>query len=249
MALTREDWNFYAGRPNEFFAAPGDRILHEEIPEQVELFWADFLEGRNGTGFRKIDCPENRELLLRKYADTTGNALVVRSALNALWRKYVITGSALDHFINPHEDEMVEQIAREQEESERPRDATGRLMSPKAIQWQKWEVWVNDPETPMKAILEQRRLNPQFAEFYAHYSAAERTTPVFDSVENLNVRQPAPSSKRVASPEVQQFAEEYRTLSSQAVKTLLSPGLNPLGPAAAAKNNELFSQACAFGLI
>jgi hypothetical protein len=38
-------------------------------------------------------------------------------------------------------------------------------------------------------------------------------------------------------------------MSSQQVKTLLSPGLNPLGPAAAAENKRLFDAACACGAI
>jgi len=38
-------------------------------------------------------------------------------------------------------------------------------------------------------------------------------------------------------------------MSTEQVKTLLSPGRNPLGPAAAKHNQELFDQACAFGLI
>jgi hypothetical protein len=165
----------------------------------------------------------------------------------------VITGSALDHFINPHENEMIEKMAKEQEESERPRDSQCRLMNSKAIQWRDWENWVNDPETSMRAILEMRRTNPGFAEFYAHHSQNERTAaPVFDSVENVNVIQSTastPTSKKVASPEVQRFAQDYRTMSTQQIKTLLAPGLNPLGPVAAIKNQELFDHACAFGLI
>lgn len=245
--LSKSDWNEYAGMPDEFFAAPGDRILHEEIPEQVEEFWSDFLQGRNGSGFAKIDCPENRETLLRKYREAYGfAALVVRSALNETWRRYVITHSAFDHgFIDPNPEPEVD---------ERPRDATGRV-SPKALQWRDWTAWVTDPETSMRAILEKRRTDPAFAEFYAHHSAAERTaTPVGDSVENLNVRQFAPSasastSRKVASPEVQRFAQDYRSMSTQQIKTLLAPGLNPLGPAAAKYNQELFDQACALGLI
>lgn len=245
--LDKSDWNEYAGCPNEFFAAPGDRILHREIPEQEEEFWNDFFEGRNGKGFSKIDCAENREMLLQKHAAATGYAPVVRSVLNELWRKYAITRGAFDHgFIDPNPEPEID---------DRPRDAQGRLMSQKELDWQAWEAWVNDPETSMRQILEKRRSDPAFAEFYAHHSAAERTsTAVGDSVENLNVRQAAPStstptSRKIASPEVQRFAQDYRTMSTQQIKTLLSPGLNPLGPMDAARQQRLFEEACHFGLV
>jgi hypothetical protein len=244
VALTKSDWNEYAGMPNEFFAAPGDRILHREIPEQEEAFWSDFLQGRNGSGFAKIDCSENRELLLQKYAAASGHALVVRSALNAFWRKFAITRAAFDHgFINPHEDTMVQQML----EAERPRDSEGRLLSAKQIQWQQWESWVNDPETSMRQVLEKRRTDPAFAEFYAHHSAAERTsTTVGDRVENLNVKH---STKNAVPVDVQKFAIEYRTLPTSKIKAMLSPGLNPEGPAAAAEANRLFTAAIDAGLL
>jgi hypothetical protein len=49
--------------------------------------------------------------------------------------------------------------------------------------------------------------------------------------------------------DVQKFAAEYRALSVQQLKTLLSPGLNPQGPAAAAEQQRLFDAACACGAI
>jgi len=121
-------------------------------------------------------------------------------------------------------------------------------MSPKALQWRDWTTWVTDPETSMRQITELRRTNPAFQEFYSHYAAQERTsTPVGDAVENLNVKQ-APAKKAVPA-DVQKFAEEYRTMSVQQLKTLLSPGLNPQGPAAAAEQQRLFDAACACGAI
>ena len=107
---------------------------------------------------------------------------------------------------------------------------------------------MNNPETSTRQITELRRTNSAFAEFYAHYSQLERTsTPVGDGVENLNVRQ-VPAKKAVPA-DVQKFAEEYRTMSVQQLKTLLSSGLNPSGPAAAAEQQRLFDAACACGAI
>jgi hypothetical protein len=231
MALTKEDWNEYAGYPNEFFAAPGNRILHEDIPEQAEEFWNDFLEGRNGKGFGKIDCPENRALLLQKYADATGYSPVVRSRLNDLWRKYVISYSVFDHgFIDPNPEPEVE-------------------VDHEALQFENWAAWVDDPQTKTKDIREKRGTDAQFeAWFTKNYGSELQPTAVSDAVQNSNVRQ-TPPAKKTASPEVQRFAAEYRTMSVAQIRTLLSPGMNPQGPAAAKHNQELFDQGCAFGLI
>jgi hypothetical protein len=144
-------------------------------------------------------------------------------------------------FIDPH-------ATPEEPEDTRPRDSLGRVMSPKAIQWRDWTAWVTNPETSMRQITELRRTNSAFAEFYSHYAQLERTsTPVDGAAENLNARK-APTQKSVSAA-VQKFAEEYRTMSVQQLKTLLSPGLNPSGPAAAARANTLFNDACALGLI
>jgi hypothetical protein len=120
-------------------------------------------------------------------------------------------------------------------------------MSPKALQWREWTTWANNPETSMRQINDLKRTDPGFAEFYAHYARQERSTEVGDRVENLNERK-TPTKKTVPA-DVLRFAQEYRLLSTQQVKTLLSPGLNPLGPAAAAESNRLFEAACACGAI
>jgi hypothetical protein len=242
--LTREDWNEFE-RVNEFFAAFGDRILHREIEEQEEAFWADFMAGQNGRGFEQIDCEHNRELLLEKYAAVYGSgAPVVRSQLNALWRKFAISyGVFAAGFVDPN--------AVEEEIDNRPRDAQGHFLSQKEIQWQRWSDWCNNPETRTKDILEKKRLDPAFREFYEHQTAAERTS-VGDGVENLNGRQAPPStptSTRVASDEVRQFASDYMRLPTAEIKKLLSPGMNPGGAPAAKKAQHLFDEAVRFGLL
>ena len=237
--LTREDWNEYAG-PNEYFAATGDRILHREIPEQEAEFWADFMAGQNGGGFAKIDCGHNRELLLQKYAQKYGNdALVVRSELNSLWRKYAISYSVFEAgFIDPNpQEEVVERPLTKAE-------LKGR-------QWEEWARWCNSPETKTKDILEKRRTDREFAEFYSHQSVAERAA-VSDGSVNLNARQTPPStvtSQRVASDEVRQFAQDYLRLPTSEIRKMLSPGINPQGPEAAKRAQYLFDQAVLFGLL
>jgi hypothetical protein len=228
--------NYRLGSP--LWAALNDRILVSGVND--DEFWDDLCQGRGGKGFKKhLDCPENRATLVLKYAQAYPNQPIVRSELNELLWKLML--AANPDFIDPH-------AAPEEPADERPRDSLGRVMSPKALQWRDWTTWVNDPETSMRQITELRRTNSAFAEFYSHYATQERTsTLVGDAVQNLNVRQ-APAKKAV-STDVQKFAEDYRTMSVQQLKTLLSPGLNPQGPAAAARANTLFNDACALGLI
>jgi hypothetical protein len=225
--------NYHYGSP--LWAGLHDRILVPGVNDQE--FWSDFLLGKGGKGFgRHLDSPENRGTLILKYRQVFPTEPVIRTKLNELLWKMMISGN--QDFINPHEEP----------EDLRPRDSQGRVMSPKALQWREWENWVNHPETSMRQIEELRRKNPGFAEFYATMAQRERTsTPVGDSVENLNVRH-APAKKAVPA-DVQKFAAEYRTMSSAQVRTLLSPGLNPLGPAAAAEAKRLFDAACTCGAI
>jgi hypothetical protein len=227
--------NYTLGSP--LWAGSYDRILVSGVND--DEFWSDVFEGKDGKGFKKrLDCPENRATLILKYTQANPNQSIIRSALNELLWKLIL--AANPDFIDPH-------AAPEEPEDARPRDSLGRVMSPKALQWRNWTDWVNNPETSMRQITELRRTNPAFQEFYSHYAAQERTsTPVGDAVENLNVR---PTKKYVVPADVQKFAAEYRTLSVQQLKTLLSPGLNPQGPAAARDGAKVLLGERTYGLI
>jgi hypothetical protein len=228
--------NYRFGSP--LWAGLNDRILVSGVND--DEFWDDLCQGKGGKGFSKrLDCPENRATLILKYTQAYPNQPIVRSELNELLWKLML--AANPDFIDPH-------AAPEEPEDARPRDSLGRIMSPKALQWRDWTAWVTNPETSTRQITELRRTNPAFQEFYSHYAAQERTsTQVGDRVENLNARQ-APAKKAVPA-DVQKFAEEYRTMSVQQLKTRLSAGLNPSGPAAAAEQQRLFDAACACGAI
>lgn len=239
------DWNEYAGHPNEFWAAPDDRVLHREIPEQEELFWEEFKQGRNGLGFSKIDCDHNRELLLQLYTQATGGALVVRSELNNFWRKLVITHAPFEGgygFINPSE-EVEEEVPVDPRETEAARIA-------------EYEAWSSAPDTSVKMINDRKRTDPAYAAYY--HARLQQEVQHDDPMARINMEnnmhQPSPStttstSRKVAPPEVQRFAIEYVRMSSEQLKTLLSPVLNPNGPADAQRVRGLFDAACGYGLL
>jgi len=203
-------------------------------------FWSDLFEGKGGRSFKKnLDCPENRLTLIEKYQEFNPNEPIIRSWLNDLLYKLEISGNPC--FIYPH-------LEPEEPVDTRPVDSQGRRMSPKAVQWRDWEIWCSSPDTKMADIQALRRSNADFAEFYA--TTAERQRVKDDPMADINVKlnMLAPSKKAVPA-DVLRFAQEYRTLSSAQVKTLLSPGLNPLGPQAAADAKRLFDAACACGAI
>jgi hypothetical protein len=164
--LTREDWdNYYLGSP--YWHSLHDRILVGGVNDKE--FWSDLFEGKGGKSFKKnLDCPENRLTLVQKYQELNPNAPIVRSHLNELAYRLMITGNPC--FVYPHAEP-------EEPVDERPKDALGRPMSPKAIQWQQWEVWCSSPETKMADIKALRQSNKDFAEFYETTAARQRVDP------------------------------------------------------------------------
>lgn len=130
-------------------------------------------------------------------------------------------------------------------EPEVERDRLGRPLSPKAKQWKRWQEWCNDPGTSMKEILEQRRTNSEFAEFYANQSVRERSSGVGDAVEDLAERRIRATAQ--ITPELRQFADDYRHMSSAQLKSILSPLM--VGEEHARHFQQLFDQAVAAGLI
>jgi hypothetical protein len=78
-----------------------------------------------------------------------------------------------------------------------------------------------------------------------NYEREMNDTPV-DAAIILNQKAP---TKKIVPADVAAYAARYRTTSSDAVRKELSPGMNPLGPGAAAEANRLFGLACQYGLI
>jgi hypothetical protein len=223
---------------SDLWAGLNDRILVQGVNDQQ--FWSDLFEGKGGKSFKKnLDCPENRETLIEKYQEINGDAPIVRSHLNELAYRLMISGNPCFAYIH---------LQPEAPADERPRDALGRIMSPKALLWRDFENWCNDPERKMSEIESLRRSNADFAEFYTTTAASQRINddPMQDINVKLNMLTP---SKKAVPADVLKFAQEYRTMSSAQVKTLLTPGLNQLGPAAAAEAKRLFDAACACGAI
>jgi hypothetical protein len=126
------------------------------------------------------------------------------------------------------------------------RGRDGKLLTDSQIQWGEFRRFAE--QASMSEINLRKQSDPEFANFVRKNLQREmQEQPVGDSVVNLNQR--VATVKKGVSADVVAYAARYRVMSSDAVRKELSPGINPLGPAAAAEANRLFEAACAAGLI
>jgi hypothetical protein len=127
-----------------------------------------------------------------------------------------------------------------------PKDKNGRPLTQQQLEWAEMTRFAN--ESTMDAINQRKYVDPKFRAFIAtnlRREISEQT--VADGVENLNANR-KPKTRGVPA-DVQAFVARYRTTSVAEMKKELSPGINPLGPAAAAESNRLFEAACAANLL
>jgi hypothetical protein len=223
---------------SDLWAGASDPILKMGINDSV--FW-DLLN-QKCPGFAKhLDCEQNRNTAVVVYCQKFPGSPIICSELNTLIRKLIAIASPF--FVDPN-------AAPAEPVDTRPRDRNGRLMSPKAIKWQEFERWANDPETSSKQIEALKNSNPEFREFYVSSLRREiNATPIDGAVENLN----APRTQKGKIPagvdeeELQIWAQDYRTRSIEEMKRALSPAMS--GARVAAENQRMFDAAVSAGLI
>ena len=127
-----------------------------------------------------------------------------------------------------------------------PRDRNGKALTQSQLEWGEMTRFAN--ESSMDAIRQRKYVDPKFRSFVETNMRREfAEQPVADGVENLNANR-TPQARGVAE-DVRAFATRYRTMSVADAKKLLSPGINPDGPEAARKANQLFEAGIAAGLI
>jgi hypothetical protein len=226
---------YHYGSP--FWAGDQDPILHYGLNE--DLFW-NFVLLRSKGFAKHLDSPDNRATAVAVYIQRFGTP-VIASELSELILKLI--SISYSGFTDPN--------AKPAEPVDtRPRDRSGRLMSPKAIKWQEFEKWVNDPQTSSRQVDVRRNSDPEFREFYSTMLRREiSSTPVGDAVENLNTPQ-APTKKKIAGvdeEELRLWCQQYRTLPMTEVRKILSPAQS--GQVVAEHNKKLLEAGIAAGLI
>jgi hypothetical protein len=223
---------------SDLWAGMADPILKMGVNDSV--FW-DLLN-QKCPGFGKhLDCEQNRNTAVVLYIQKYPGSPIICSEMNTLIRKLI--NLVYPGFVDPN--------AKPAEPVDtRPRDRTGRLMSPKAIKWQQWEQWANDPGTSSKQIEALKNSSPEFREFYVSSLRKEiNSTPIDGAVENLN----APRTLKGKIPagvdeeELRLWCHHYRTLAIDEVRRIMSPGMS--GQVVADHNRKLFEAGLAAGLI
>jgi hypothetical protein len=110
------------------------------------------------------------------------------------------------------------------------RDKLGRPLSPKAIQWKRWEEWCNDPKTKMADINNLRRTDAKFAEFYQYQTNLRvNEEGVHDAVVAIGTAAVRQDTSIVRTADLKNFADVYRHMSSDDVRKQSSPSINPNG--------------------
>jgi hypothetical protein len=237
MSYDQQEVNEYV-MGSDLWAGMADPILKPGVNDSV--FWDLLLQ--KCPGFAKhLDCPENRNVALVVYCQKFPGSPIICSEMNALIRKLI--SIAYEGFKDPSEKPAVPADVR-------PRDALGRIMSPKALRWKEWTEWVNSPDTSSRQIEALKNSNSEFREFYTTMLRREiSSTPVGDALENLNAPQ-VPTKKKIVGvdeEELRLWCQQYRTLAVSEIKRIMSPAQS--GRAVADHNKKLFEAGLATGLI
>lgn len=214
--------------------------------ELVDALKSLFKETQVGKKFRAEyydgdpDGKETQKLLdaVEMLFGTDGYASLnqLATALNTL----ILSGQ-----VTPREQDDAEPLPEPKADTT-PRDRNGKALTQEQLDWSEMTRFAN--ESSMDAIRQRKNIDAKFRAFLAtNYRREMVSTPVHDGVTNLNANRQAQQSGVPA--DVLAYATRYRTISSSDMRKELSPGMNPLGPAAAKEANRLFEAAVASGLI
>ncbi len=199
------------------WAGQNDPVLVKGTNDEV--FWNSFLGARGGKGFSRIDCDENRTILLQKYEARCVGQPIVRSQLSQLW--YMLMISHCPDFVDPQGEEPAE-----------------RVVSPE----QEYREWMEGKSELQ--IRERRASDRAFAAFYTASNRAQVLTD--DPMANQNYHNNIRTEKANVSQGLRDFAAEYQRTPVAEVKRRLSPATNPAGHLEFSRN---FEAALSAGLL
>jgi hypothetical protein len=220
--------------------------LHDET-EWIDALKSLFKETEIGQEYRRdFYIRENSQEDADKLLDAVeilspredGHATI--NQLSAALRNLILSGA-----LQPKDKEEEEPLEAPVLDT-RPRTKNGDLMNESQLRYREYREW--SEQASAAEVNLRRRSDPGYASYVIKAMQEEmRSTPVGDGAENLNAnRQPQNSG---VPADVRTYATRYRTMSASDVRKELSPGMNPLGPAAAKEANRLFEAAVADGLI
>ena len=202
---------------SSLWAGQNDPVLVEGVND--ETFWDSFLAAQGGKGFSRLDCEENRAILLQKYEARYTGQPIVRSQLSQLW--YMLLISHSPDFIDPR--------------SEEPEAV---VVSPE----QEFTEWMEG-----KSEYEVRQRRSYDKAFSAWFTASNRAQiqsddPLADQNYKNNIRTERPN----VNQDLREWAAAYHKLPVSEVKRKLSPVTNPAG---FQEFNKNFQAAMSAGLV
>jgi hypothetical protein len=200
------------------WAGIGDPVLSPDGVNQ-EVFWDSFLAAQGGKGFSRLDCEENRAILLRKYARSFAGQPIVRSQLSQLW--YMLLISHNPDFVDPQggEPEAV-------------------VVSPE----QEFTEWMEG-----KSEYDVRQRRSMDKAFSAWFTASNRAQIQSDDVmADQNYRNNIRTERPNVNQDLREWAASYHKLPVSEVKRKLSPATNPAGHQ---EFNRNFQAAMSAGLV
>jgi len=206
------------------------RIFTPGCKENVKLFIRDFRATSVGRQLKEagLDTGENLDLIVEDAQTQTGHEDVTMKEFEASARRMFLIGD-----LKPKQKQV------EQPPAPKPLTASQQA-------WSEYRIF---SESRTSAECKARaRVDAGYATFVRkNYEREFAASPVGDAVVNLNEK--TPTTKKAVPADVSAYAARYRTMSADAARKELSPGMNPQGPAAAAEANRLFEASCAAGLI
>jgi hypothetical protein len=206
------------------------RVFTKDCKENIKQFIRDFRATDVGRQIKDagLDTGENLDAILEDAQTQTGHEDVTMREFEASARRMWLIG-----------DLKPKQKPVEQPPAPKPLTASQQA-------WSEYRIF-SEAHTSSECKA-RARVDAGYASFMRkNYEREFAASSVGDAVVNLNEK--TPTTKKAVPADVAAYAARYRTMSADAARKELSPGMNPSGPAAAAEANRLFEACCEAGLI
>ena len=220
MEVTAEDLQYPPYKDHRL-----GRIFTPSSPENIKLFREEFRASELGARLKSegLDHSDNLVLILSTAQTELDKEDVNMQEYTATARRLYMLGD-----LRP-----------------KPRPVAQAPALPPLTEPQiRWSEYREFSERSTSAQCTARaKVDAGYASFMQKNYERELNQPIGDAVVNLNQKAPL---KKTVPEELRQFASEYRTLSSEQCRRLMSPGSNPDGYQ---EWSRKFEASCAAGLI
>ena len=213
---------------NDLARQLGNPIYDESQPMEAKQFCKDFLNTEVGKRFLQLydsnSAPDAWDGIIAKFRKIYGDDPITFGDLQSFVGDLLLSGGL---------------------RAPEPPAPKEKKLSSSQLAWQEYRIFSETHS--MNECRARAQQDPAYASFM--HKNLEREAAEQSPTDLINLNANRTPTKRAIPSDVAAYAERYRTLSIDAVRKELSPGMNPLGPAAAAEAQRLFDASCAAGLI